>query len=152
MKKILQVIFACTLCLLLASCYIPKTGLYENELGTRYYINDVYQTGWQEIDSKTYYFSKVDGYMVTKSQKIGGVFYGFNSDGTLADGFLLDDDGMRYYNDGIYLTKWQEIQGKTYYFYYDTGLMAVGDVTIGGQSYTFAEDGHLLEAESGDQS
>ena len=104
----------------LVSCYIPRTGLYENELGTRYYVNDVYQVGWQEIDSKTYYFSEVDGYMITESQKIGGTWYGFNSDGTLADGFLLDDDGMRYYVDGVYQTKWQDIDGKRYYFYFDT--------------------------------
>ena len=152
-KNLLQIVISSLLCIyFLASCYIPRTGLYENEMGTRYYINDVYQTGWQEIESETYYFSKVDGYMVTKSQKIGGTWYGFNSDGTLADGFLCDEDGTRYYVDGIYLTRWQDIDSHRYYFYYDTGLMATGSVTIGGVDYTFSEDGRLIDTESGDPS
>lgn len=136
----------------LAGCYIPRTGLYENEMGTRYYIKDVYQTGWQQIEGETYYFSKIDGYMVTESQKIGGVWYGFNSDGTLANGFLADSDGTRYYKDGVFLTQWQKIDGETYYFFKDTGIMATGDVTIAGDDYTFGNDGRLVGAKDGEDS
>ena len=148
-KNLLKFAAAALLAASLTSCYVPRSGLFENDLGTRYYVKDVYQTGWIEIDSKTYYFSKEDGYMVTKSGKIGGVWYGINPDGTLADGFLKDDDGTRYYNKGTFLTGWQEIDGDTYYFYTENGIMAIGQIKIGGSIHYFSEDGKLLNNAGG---
>ena len=90
--------------------------------------------------------------MIKASQSIGGTWYGFNSDGTLANGFLKDKDGTRYYVDGIYQTSWQDIEGHRYYFYSESGLMATGKVTIKGVEYSFSPEGRLLEDINGEQS
>ncbi|MCR5591836.1 MAG: hypothetical protein K6F73_09940 [Lachnospiraceae bacterium] len=53
-------------------------------------------TGWQNIDGKTYYYTK-DHEFVTGDQVIGGVSYHFNSDGTLDTGSgVLGIDVSKY--------------------------------------------------------
>lgn len=141
MKKILFIALITVILAVVTACYIPRNGLYDNEMGTRYFVNDVYQTGWIEIDGKEYYFSLVDGYMVHESQEIEGVWYGINPDGTRANGFVKEENGTRYYVDGLYVTDWQEINGERYYFAKENGIMVTGNYEISGYIHTFAEDG-----------
>lgn len=142
MKRVLIIgATALIISMLITSCYIPRNGLYENEKGIRYFSNDVYQTGWIEIDGKEYYFSRVDGYMVRESQILEGQWYGINPDGTRAEGFFKDNEGTRYYVDGIYLTGWQELDGKKYYFAKENGYMVTGEYEISGIIHRFDKDG-----------
>ena len=135
-----------------SSCYIPRNGLYENDIGTRYFENDIYKTGWIEIDEKMYYFSALDGYMIKKPTVLSGQMYYFNSDGTLVNGFYdyTDENGSCntvYCDSGRAMKGWQTVQGKRYYFYLDTGYMAKGEALIGGEHYIFNADGSLKEFE-----
>lgn len=130
---------------ILTGCYIPRNGLYENKDGIRYYENDVYLTGWINVDGSERYFSKVDGYMLTNSKTIDGVWWGIDKDGKKANGFLQDEDGVRYYEDGVYSVGWVTIDGREYYFKKESGLMATGKINIGGKEYTFLPDGVLTD-------
>ncbi len=140
-------LFLAIICIF-SSCYIPRNGLYENEKGKRYFENDVYKSGWIEIEGEKYYFSKLDGYMITDPTEISGQLYYFNSDGRLVNGFydIKAEDGSAvriYCEDGLSLRGWQIIDGKKYYFYVESGYMATGDLTISGQEYSFDSDGSL---------
>lgn len=140
-RRILSAVLAFMLLLCLTACYIPLNGIHENDIGIRYFVNDVYQTGWIKIDGKERYFSRVNGYMVTESQDIEGQWYGINSDGTRIDGFYEEDGIMRYYVDGIYSIGWQEIDGNKYYFAKENGAMIKGQYSISGIVHNFGEDG-----------
>ena len=59
----------------------------------------------------------------------------------LYEGFVTFDEGVRYYDAGVYRTDWQEIGGNRYYFYLESGYMATGIVRIGGEWFVFGEDG-----------
>ena len=59
-------------------------------------ISGFIYTGWQNIDGRTYYYTKDHEY-VTGDQVIGGVAYHFNSDGTLDTGSgVLGIDVSKY--------------------------------------------------------
>ncbi len=140
-QKAVKILAVILLLLSLTSCYIPLNGLHENDIGTRYFVNDVYQTGWIKIDGKERYFSRVNGYMVTESQEIEGQWYGINPDGTRIDGFYEENGEKRYYVDGIYQIGWQEIDEEKYYFAMENGIMVTGQYTISGVVHTFSDDG-----------
>ena len=133
--------------IIFTSCYIPKNGVVIDQNGTRYYQNDIYQTGWIYIDGNEHYFSMIDGYMLTQSSYIEGKWWGIDSDGKKASGFLKDTDGVRYYIDGEYITGWQVIDGNKYYFKKESGLMITGEATVGGEIFVFSGNGILLEDE-----
>lgn len=126
---------------------VTKNGLVNNGHGTRYYINNVMQKGWQSIDldgdgtPDKCYFDKYTGYLAVGGAyalpEDGGedakeLFYEFTDKGILVglyNGLYTSDAGILYYVDGVYQTGWQNIDGKEYYFD-DTGYAAVGDVTV----------------------
>ncbi len=85
-------------------CYVYDNGSYrlakyaDKDNFTKFYrkvVGYVY-TGWQNIDGKSYYFTK-DHEKVTGDQVIGGVSYSFNSDGSLNVGSgVLGIDVSKY--------------------------------------------------------
>ena len=121
-----------------------------------------------------YYFLSTTGFMVTDSTyKLGGFTREFNNDHTVkplnglqnrygelyyyVDGVIQTGwhtiDGNTYYfraSDAVYgraATKWMYIGNKVYYFYASTSATPYALKTsgaIGGITYNYAEDGHIL--------
>ena len=100
-----------------------------------YYVNDdgrADNSGWTEIDGKTYYFDEYSHYIYTNR---------------IIDGFFVDANGVKdekpgwkskpdfnnsttwyyYKNDGTFASGWTEINGKTYYFNEREYYMKVGN-------------------------
>ncbi|MBQ6118839.1 MAG: metallophosphoesterase, partial [Clostridia bacterium] len=132
------------------------TGLAEDAEngGSRYFVNGETKTGWQILGDDCYYFDE-NGQSVTGKKKIDNVTYTFDAEGKQVGGaFVKTKDGYtRCYRGGSYLTGWNTIDGKTYFFSTSAshpGKMLTGTSTIiiyTGQkiTYQFAEDGHLLD-------
>lgn len=80
-------------------------------------------TGWQELDSNTYYFDPESCAMQIRWLKL--------SDGT----YYLSDEGVKQ-------TGWQTIGGERYYLG-DDGMMQTGWQTIGDARYYLGEDGAM---------
>ncbi len=122
--------------------------------GSRYFVNGETKTGWQILGEDCYYFDE-NGQSVTGKKKIDNVTYTFDAEGKQVGGaFVKTKDGYtRCYRGGSYLTGWNTIDGKTYFFSTSAshpGKMLTGTSTIiiyTGQkiTYQFAEDGHLLD-------
>ena len=112
---------------------MASDGFYHSGLLNHlYYIADGKPAaqGWKQIDGKMYYFQKEaseDMYWAASGgiYHIEDKYYRFNSDGTLAlDGWYLDSDGKWYYS-------------------YETGELATGEVSLNGNVYHFADNGEL---------
>ncbi|WP_374702878.1 5'-nucleotidase C-terminal domain-containing protein [Bacillus sp. T33-2] len=127
------------------------------------------QTGWVQIDGKTYYFDK-NGMKLTGWVEVEGKKYYLdpNADGALVTGWLTLDsktyyldpnmggamaagwlnlNGSRYYLDpanGAMQKGFATIDGKRYYFEESTGIMKSGWADIKGKRYYFNEDGVML--------
>ena len=133
------------------------TGFAEDaETGcTRYFIAGAAQTGWLSYEEDCYYFDENGLSVPAGKRTIDGIEYQFDSDGKQVGGaFVQTEDGYtRCYRGGNYLTSWNVIDGKTYFFSTSPshpGKMLTGRSTITiytGQkiTYDFAEDGHLLD-------
>lgn len=150
----------------------PVSG-WQTKAGYKYYyINGEMATGWQDIDGETYYFLRSDnvyGQMASGWQRIGGNFYYFYAygsenygklvkesrningtwhefydDGSLKTGFCYDDGNTYYMLNGSLAGGWQEVDGKHYYFYKETGLMVTESRFIGGVWYEFDSNGVCL--------
>lgn len=127
----------------------PVDGFSTIDGQTYYFVNGERLKGWQTIGEGKYYFLKLGGEMVTGVKTIGGSEHRFNLDGTVYNGWYTDDLGTKYYKDGVALRSWQTIEGKTYYFYYQTGLMVESETAvIGGFTRQFNSD-HSVNPISG---
>ena len=122
---------------------------------TRYFVNGQTQTGWLNYEDDCYYFDENGLAVGAGSRTIDGVPYTFDDDGKQI-GYVfyeVEDGFIRCYRGGSYLTSWNEIDGKTYFFSTNRdheGKMMTGRTAIHiytGQviTYNFAEDGHLLD-------
>ena len=126
-------------------------GTYE----TRWFYfkaNGVRVTGWQKIGGKWYYFrdngdiesggSMVTGYFSLYDEGKGmTVYYFFNSNGIMQTNHwekLYNRLWVYFGSDGQRVSKWQQINGKWYYF---QPYMYVGLRYIGGELYDFGTDG-----------
>ena len=100
-------------------------------------------TGWQEIDSFTYYL--VEDVPCTGIVTIENVTYCFDRDGALVRNNWLDVGSKRYYADenGKTTVGWLTLKDKSYYFHED-GTMATGKVTIKKETWFFASNGSQL--------
>lgn len=127
---------------------VTKNGLVTNRFGTRYYIDNVMQTGWMNIDInddgelEKVYFNEETGYLTVGGgyaiPEEGGdkLFYEFTDEGVFVgiyNGFYTSNAGKMYFTDGVYLTGWQEIEGDKYYFF-ETGYAACGDEEVKDES------------------
>lgn len=117
-----------------------------------YYVNGKMQTGWTEINGKTYYFRKKSsttprGSALTGLKKIGDCRYYFSSEGVLQTGWA-EIDGHRYYfrksaasgHKGAAATGLIKIGDYRYYFT-SSGKMCTGWKTVNGCRYYFKKAG-----------
>ncbi|MBQ6420092.1 MAG: phosphodiester glycosidase family protein [Clostridia bacterium] len=122
---------------------------------TRYFIGGTSKTGWQTYGTDCYYFDENGVSVTAGTRTIDGITYTFDDEGKQVGGaFVKTEDGYtRCYRGGDYLTGWNEIDGKTYFFSTSSshpGKMLTGKTRIiifTGQeiTYTFASDGHLTD-------
>ncbi|MBQ4363303.1 MAG: hypothetical protein II782_04815, partial [Oscillospiraceae bacterium] len=103
--------------------------------------------GWQKIDGKKYYFDK-KGNAVTGFKKIDGKTYYFipNKKGQMATKWQkIGFDRYYFAKDGsMYSNCWMTLSGKKYYCTSD-GKIAVGMKYINGKTYSFDQNGVLLD-------
>lgn len=59
------------------------------------------------------------------------------------DGWAEQENGVQYMMNGQYIVGWKKIDGNLYYFGLG-GLRKTGDIYLGCQRFSFAEDGHLV--------
>ncbi len=145
---------------------ITKNGFVTERDGIRYYVNNEYLKGWQELDpdgdgnSSCYYFD-ANGYAPNNTTL---VVKGLVADDSEAErcarfgenglyvgvytGPVDDKTGTRYYKDGIMQTGWQELDldgkngNETYFFDTETGYMVKNDIAdVNGSYYKFDKDG-----------
>ena len=105
--------------------------LTDSKDDTRYFTSACYMlTGWAtNSKDETRYFEKEDGVMAKGFQEIDGkTYYFYQGSGKMATGWVTN-----------------ESKGYKYYFDEKTGEMAVGDVVIDGQKYTFNSLGILSQ-------
>lgn len=107
---------------------------------------------WQTKDGKTYCVD-ADGNYVTGLAEINGALYYFDEDGVRQSGWHTIDGKKYYFSDldGRAPKGWYTIEGKTYYFS-DEGYALTGEQTIGGQKYTFDENGQLIDKQASSSS
>ena len=73
-----------------------------------------------------------------------GLRFGFGVDILDRSGWSTKGESIVYRNYmGLRLRGWQQIDGKTYYFYPDTGAMVTGWQTLGASAYYFNSDGAM---------
>ena len=123
-----------------------KNGLITTEEGTYYYIDGVKQTGFQIIDSKTYFFSRIgNNEMRTGMFNIDGVGYYFNEEGVMQTGWYKDGTNTYYFDeDGKRVSGFKRIEGNTYFFSrINNNEMRTGMFNIDGVGYYFNEEGMM---------
>ena len=102
------------------------------------------QTGFQEIEGRTYFFSRLGGAMRTGMFAIDGPTYYFDETGVMQTGFQ-EIEGRTYFFSrlgGAMRTGMFAIDGPTYYFD-ETGVMQTGLKEIDGKKYYFGSDGKM---------
>ena len=124
-----------------------QNGLVAENGGIRYYKNNETQIGWQTIGDKTVYFKPANGLMLTYSTAtIDGVTYsfesyeynGFNLNAVIKDGPFPESNGIKFYVDGVSVTGWQTVNGKTIYLLAKNSLMFTGTaLKVNGITYEF---------------
>ena len=126
----------------------------------RYFTNGEVKTGWLNYEDECYYFDEnglpVSAGKLTLQEGEDTVTYTFDDEGKQIGGaFTKTKDGYtRCYRGGSYMTSWNVIDGKTYFFSTNAshpGMMLTGKTTIKiytGQKITYnfdKNDGHLLD-------
>lgn len=119
---------------------------------TRCYVAGEALHGWQFIDGYYYYFSASSGRMLVGTFDITfrlgdkGRFT-FDKNGRLTSKTVIvtTKEGLKqcYYGPEL-LTGWQTIDGTTYYFDADSGIMVTGETLIDGKIFAFSNDGAFL--------
>ena len=105
-----------------------KQGWQDEDGGRRYYIDNNYVVGEQNIDGSWYYFHE-NGMMAT------GLTEQSQNPGNLYD---YGEDGKRLYS-------WQNVNGVRYYFHPETGIMLKSsEYKIDGFWYYFDENGQFV--------
>ena len=108
-----------------------KQGWQDEDGGRRYYIDNNYVVGEQNIDGSWYYF-QTNGSMRTGWLKDGSKWYYLKSSGEMQTGWLKDK-GIWYYlesSGAMKTSQWFQLSGKHYYVN-ASGELAV-DTTIDG--------------------
>ncbi len=120
-----------------------RNGWFDEEEGRRYYVDDVAQSGWQEIDGGWYLLTD-DGY--AREGWIRSVRYMYYTDENAVPvkNCWLKVDGNWYHFDvnGIMQTDWLKLSGKWYFLKTD-GVMATGWIRSGGKWYYLKSNGAM---------
>ena len=121
---------------------LPK-GWVQQDNGWNYYRMGAKATGWNEIESDTYYFDQ-NGFMLTGWQEVDGNRYYFGTDGKMAIGSQRKNGRECYFDrDGNVLTGWQKFDGNRYYFDKD-GKMIVRTKLVKNVEYYYDQNDKLL--------
>ncbi len=97
-----------------------------------YFVNDVYLTGKQQINSLWYIFSKADGHLLYGKVRCDGNWYYCDSNGVVQTGWQQINNDWYYFNsDGIMQTGWTQVNGNWFYLN-ENGVMQTGWVQVNG--------------------
>ena len=100
-------------------------------------------TGWQKIDGVWYFYDK-DGSMATEWKQVSGKWYYFAQNGAMQTGWIKSGKVWYYLNpSGDMATGWKKISGIWYYFN-TSGAMATGWKQISGKWYYFNTGGSMV--------
>ncbi|PEC22599.1 N-acetylmuramoyl-L-alanine amidase family protein [Bacillus cereus] len=91
---------------------------------------------------------KYEGIQIIADEKDPTKQIAKDSSGNVIKNSWVNRDGNQYYagSDGILLTGWHEVEGKTYYFELYTGLINTNGYQIDGKYYNFNDDGSVLRS------
>lgn len=125
--------------------------------GNKYYFNDkaMMQIGWHTIDGEKYYFGSTGAAYNNGIFKIDNKFFYFDEysrlrgaevdgkiltiEGELGNGWVVQEGMIRYAKNNQFLSGWQDIEGKRYYFNpMNANIAATGLQEIDGASYYFS--------------
>lgn len=133
------------------------TGLFELD-GAKYYaINGVLQSGWRVITGSSgednyYYFDYSTKKALDGEQRIGGYEYTFENCILTKGAWIKNEEGIRYVWAGHMMqNEWFTVDGKQYFAYANTHLLATGirktlnHERTGEEVYVFDENGVWLE-------
>ena len=152
---------------------VTKNGFVTDRNGVRYYVNNEFLKGWQDLDpdgdgtTALYYFDTNDGYApnntnksVTLRNETEAKYAVFGANGEykgLYTGKVDEEKGTKYYKDGVMLKGLQELDLDTaiegnekYFFDNETGYMVKSGVAeVAGVYYKFGENGVMLSENDG---
>lgn len=111
--------------------------------GKTFYLRDgELLSGWQVIEGKKYYFDPTDG-MASGKYTVDGKEWFFLDSGELAEGWVTYGDRTFYYLDNRRADGETVIDGTSYYFSGDDGLIR-GFFDRDGRRYLYDEHGFML--------
>ncbi len=146
-KIYLAIFFVFLFSLFSVKCLALEENGLSCENGKCYFYKDgVRQSGFQEIDGKKYFFSRINNNEMRKGIIwIDGDYYYFKDDGSMYTGWY-ENNGNKYYfgNDGKRVSGFQDIDGKKYFFSrINNNEMRTGIFWIDGDYYYFKDDGSM---------
>ena len=101
--------------------------------------------GWEKISGVWYYFDTNGSMEQDSVRKIGNQLYAFDKSGAWISGtgwkYLNNGYGWIYTQNGTVVTGWKKINGLWYYFNLDNGYMATGNRLIDGKIEQFNSSG-----------
>ncbi|MGG0922138.1 glycoside hydrolase family 70 protein [Leuconostoc suionicum] len=124
-----------------------QTGFYKDDKGIGYYSLSGYQAknSFIQDDQGNWYYFNNDGYMVTGYQNIDNKDYYFLQNGVKlnVNGLVSDNDQTYYFKNNQLQKGSQTVQGITYFFDSQTGLMKKDyfDFTADNKVYYYGTDG-----------
>ena len=124
-----------------------QTGFYKDDRGIGYYSLSGYQAknSFIQDDQGNWYYFNNDGYMVTGYQNIDNKDYYFLQNGVKlnVNGLVSDNDQTYYFKNNQLQKGSQKIQGITYFFDSQTGLMKKDyfDFAADNKVYYYGTDG-----------
>lgn len=120
---------------------------------TRCYVAGEALHGWQFINGYYYYLTADNGRMLANATykitfRLGDTGkFTFDRNGRLTSTTVIvttkEGDKMCYYGPEI-LTGWQSVDGTTYYFDVNSGVMVTGEAVIDGEIFEFSNEGKFL--------
>ncbi|MBQ9469272.1 MAG: InlB B-repeat-containing protein [Clostridia bacterium] len=122
-----------------------RNGFFEEQGNIRFYVDDVFVTGWYDFGYNRMFFDTDSGLMLRISRTLGGEWYDFEPfeyEGltlyrVAKRGFYSEDGGIRYYEEGGYATGWKDFEDGKLYFDPASGLMQSSDRVIDGIRHSF---------------
>jgi FOG: Glucan-binding domain (YG repeat) len=169
MKKLKSKLLAITVATTTIATIVPSIGTsaaWKQNQGNWYYLNDSgemkigwvndngkwyyldnsgeMKIGWVNDNGKWYYLDN-SGQMKTGWVNENGAWYYLNNSGAMKTGWI-NDNGTWYFSDtsGTMQTGVIKVDGHIYSLNPATGSMQVGNVTLNGKSYIFAESGEAI--------
>lgn len=129
--------------------HMRSGGWLQNAKGSWFYSESDGRLaiGWKKINGYWYYFNVnpiSHGFMLCDGvYYLDGAYYCFLPSGEMYTGWLQRDGYWYYYGtDGARVTGWKQLSGVWYYF--DYGVMLTGTHVLGGNTYVFDDNGHLV--------